>query len=470
MTDIWTLGLTGMRRMLDSGEATPIDLVEACLQRITALDADLKAFVHVDSDRALAAAGDAAKALAAGQGGPLCGLPLALKDICDVADMPTGNGSHLTEGAMAPGNSVVAQRLAEAGAVIIGKTETHEFAIGGPDTALPHGPARNPWNLAHYPGGSSSGSGSAVAAGLVPGAIGTDTGGSIRIPAAFCGLAGLKPTYGRVSRRGVSPLAFSLDHIGPMTWTVEDNALMLAAMAGHDPADPASADRPVDDYAAAIGRSVKGLRVGLIDAFHGDPVFDPEGIAAFDAAASVLRAAGATVAPVAASALQDYVACNRVILLSEAYAVHEADLAARPDRYGPYLRARILPGALLSAADYVQALRRRRELCAEMAGILDRVDVLLVIGAVGPAPRIEAVRPEALLTGPPSVTSPFNVTGLPALSVCAGFTTAGLPLSVQVVGRPFDEATVYSVGHVIEAELGERDRRPDIALGTAVAA
>lgn len=468
MSDLCDYGLSGMRRLLDTGEVSSVALAEACLSRISALNGDLKCFVHVDAERTLEVARAADVALAGdAPTGPLCGLPVALKDICDVAGMPTGNGSFLTDGEIAAHDSAIAASLAGSGAVIIGKTETHEFAIGGPDTALPHGPARNPWNLENYPGGSSSGSGSAVAAGLVPGAIGTDTGGSIRIPAAYCGLAGLKPTYGRVSRRGVSPLAYSLDHVGPMTWTVEDNALMLTALAGHDPLDPASADVPVADYRAAVGRSVKGLRVGVLRGFHDHPVFDEEAIAVFEAAAQVLAEAGAHVVPVTLSPVADYIACNRVILLSEAYALHEADFKTRPDRYGPYMLARILPGAFFTAADYVQALRRRRELCAEMAAVLRGVDVLLTIGAAGPAPRLDAVAPDSIMTGPPSVTSPFNVTGLPALTVCAGFASSGLPLSVQIAGRPFDEAGLYTVGHIVEQALAERSRRPEITRSLA---
>lgn len=472
MTAIWELGLGGTAQAVATRAISPVEAVTEALARISILAPDLRCFVHVDAEGAMADARRAEAAVAAGAAlGPLHGVPVALKDICDVAGAPTGNGSRLTDGQVAAQDSAVAARLRAAGAIIVGKTETHEFAIGGPDPDLPHGPARNPWSLAHYPGGSSSGSGAAVAAGLVPGAVGTDTGGSIRIPAAFCGLAGMKPTYGRVSRSGVSPLAYSLDHIGPMTWTVADNALMLAAMAGHDPRDPGSANRPCVDWPQAVARGAAGLRVGLARGFHeGDPAFDLQGVAAFDAAADALADAGAIIEDVRLSPLADYQACNRVILMSEAFALHEADFRARPGVFGPYMRARILSGALFTAADYVQALRRRRELCAEMAAAMAGLDVLLVAGAVGPAPRLDAVRPDTMLSGPPSITSPFNVTGLPALTVCAGHARDGLPLAVQLVGKPFDEAAAFAAGAVVEAALGERARRPAFARGDAAAA
>lgn len=472
MSTIWELGLGGAASAIAAGEVSPVDAVAEALTRIDRFGPVLRCFVHVDAEGALAAARRAEAAVSEGAPlGPLHGVPVALKDICDVAGMPTGNGSRLTDGDVAAADSAVAEMLRAAGAIILGKTETHEFAIGGPDPDLPHGPARNPWDVARYPGGSSSGSASAVAAGLVSAAIGTDTGGSIRIPAAFCGLAGMKPTYGRVSRRGVSPLAYSLDHVGPMTWTVADNALMLDALAGFDPSDPGSANRPAGGFAAAVGRGVRGLRVGLARGFHdGDDAFDPEAVSAFEAAAEALADAGASVEAVALSPLADYQACNRVVLLSEAFALHERDFRERPEILGPYMRTRILPGALLSGADYVQALRRRRELCAEMAAAMADVDVLLVAGAVGPAPRLDAVEAGTMLYGPPSITSPMNVTGLPALTVCAGFAANGLPLAVQLAAQPFDEAAAYAAGAIVEAALGERSRRPALAAAVAVAA
>ncbi len=464
MTDPEIRDISTLSRLIARREISPIEAVQASLSRIAALDPDLRFFVRVEEEAVLAAARKAEAEIGRnGPRGPLHGVPVAVKDIVDMAGLPTTNGSRLTLDAVAAADAVVVEKLKAAGAIIVGKTETHEFAIGGPDDALPFGPARNPWNVEHYPGGSSSGSGSAVAAGAVPGAIGTDTGGSIRIPAAYCGLAGMKPTYGRVSRRGVSPLAYSLDHIGPMTWTVMDNAIMLAALAGHDPADPGSVDAPVADYVAAAGAGAAGMKVGLIRFHEETKGFEQEAVAAFDAAAAALKAAGAEIVELSIPPFADYVACNRVLLMSEAYAVHEKGFAESPELYGPYLRTRLLPGALFSAVDYVQALRRRRELVAALAEAMAGVDVALVAGSTGPAPRLDQVPQNSIYAGSPSITSPFNTTGSPALSVCAGFSGSGLPLSVQLVAKPFDEASAYRAGAAVEAALGERTRRPEIA-------
>jgi len=471
MSDAGLRDISNLPSLIASGEISPVEAVEISLSRIAALNPELKFFVRVEADAARAAAREAeAEIKKSGPRSPLHGVPVAVKDIVDMAGLPTTNGSWLTCNDVAAADAAVVRKLKAAGAIIVGKTETHEFAIGGPDFALPNGPARNPWNTAHYPGGSSSGSGAAVAAGAVWGAVGTDTGGSIRIPAAFCGLAGMKGTYGRVSRRGVSPLAYSLDHIGPMTWTVAGNAQMMEAIAGHDPCDPGSANVPVGAYAAAATGDVAGAKIGLIRFHEETDAFDPSAGAAFEAAAAALKDAGAELVELTLPPMADFIDCNRVILMSEAYAVHEADLQTRPELYGPYMRARILPGALMSAADYVQALRRRRELTAALAAQMVGVDAALVAGSVGPAPRIDAVRANAFYTGPPSVTAPFNLTGAPALSVCAGFHASGLPLSVQIVAKPFDEACAYRVGAAVETALAERGRRPSLALPGLAAA
>ncbi len=463
--------LSGLSRLIAAREISPVEAVELSLGRIAALEPALRFFVRVEADAARQAAREAEAEIAAGRlRGPLHGVPVAVKDIVDMAGLPTTNGSALTLDHRAEADAAVVEKLKMAGAIIVGKTETHEFAIGGPDPDLPFGPARNPWNPERYPGGSSSGSGAAVAAGAVWGAIGTDTGGSIRIPAAYCGLAGMKATYGRVSRRGVSPLAFSLDHIGPLTWTVEDNALMLETLAGHDPADPGSADLPVARYAEAAARGAAGMRIGLIR-FHDDApdAFEAPAVRAFEDAAAALADAGAELVELTLPPLADFIACNRVILLAEAYAVHEAALKETPHLYGPFMRTRILPGAFLSATDYVQALRRRRELVAALAEAMAGVDAALVAGAASAAPRIDAVGANSMYAGPPSITAPFNATGSPALTVCAGFDEGGLPLAVQLVGKPFDEAACYRAGAAVEAALAERSRRPQIAAAELAA-
>ena len=312
-------------------------------------------------------------------------------------------------------------------------------------------PARNPWNLDHITGGSSSGSGAAVAAGMVRMAMGSDTGGSIRGPAAYCGTVGLKATYGRVSRRGVFPLSYTLDHTGPLTRSVEDAAITLQVIAGHDPLDPASANEPVDDYLSGLERGVSGLRIGVPRAFFAaHPATTADMLAAFDRTAAKLREAGAVVEDVVLPEYALFNACGRVILSAEAFAVHEADLRSRLGDYGAITQQRFLLGATLTAADLVQALRMRRELTDAVNAVLGRYDALITASALAVAPSFAAVPDPNKTTIAPMQTIPFNVTGHPAMSVPTGKGEGGLPLSLQIVGRPFDEATVLRIGRAIE--------------------
>ena len=295
--------------------------------------------------------------------GALHGVPYGLKDIIDVAGVPTTGHSKVLIENMATADAPVTTRLKEAGGVLLGKLATHEFAIGGPSFDLPWPPAVNPWGGNHFPGGSSSGSGVALASGMFPAALGTDTGGSMRNPASMCAITGMKATYGRVSRRGVFPLAFSLDHVGPMTRNVRDNALLLQILAGHDPDDPGSADVPVPDYSADLDKGVKGLRIGLIRHFYAeDMVAHPEQLAALDAAAETLRKLGAEVREIKLPPEAQYATCNRIILRSEAFAIHRKWLNEQPGNYGELARQRIMDGGAISAADYIDALRMRGRL------------------------------------------------------------------------------------------------------------
>ena len=327
---------------------------------------------------------------------------------------------------------------------------------------LPWPPARNPWDREHFTGGSSSGSGAAVAAGFVPGALGSDTGGSIRGPAALCGIVGLKPTYGLVSRHGVYTNSFSFDHAGPMTWTVEDCAIMLQAIAGHDPNDPASATRPAPDYRAALTGDIKGLRIGIVRHLHEDdcPV-TAEVAAALDEAFAVFRSLGAALGEVRLRPAQDYYDVKVTIAESELLAVHEHALRTRPGDFGEDFLGRVLPAVLISARDYVQAQRERRRILAEMAPVYANFDVLVTATAGGPAPRLGTWRTIEFWRRP-SLTTPFNVTGGPALAQCIGFSSGGLPLSMQIVGRPFDDATVLRVAHAYEMATPWRKRRPQL--------
>src|ERR1700726_4174839 len=350
--------------LIGKRELSPVELIESRLARIERLDDKLHSFIRVLREPALAAARAAeAEIMAGNYRGPVHGIPIGLKDIYETKGVPTTGHSKILIDHVPQQDAASVRRLTDAGAIIVGKLATHEFAFGGPSFDLPWPPARNPWDTSRFTGGSSSGTGASVAAGLVLGGTGRDTGGSIRGPSAFCGLAGIKPTYGLISRMGILPLAFSLDHAGPMAWTAEDCAILLQAMAGHDPADPGSANHPIPDYRAALQGEVKGLRIGLIRHFYErDNEVNAATQAAIAAAAQTLEGLGCTVREVTLSPLADWAACGMAIMQSEAYAIHEANLRARFTDYGEIFRDRMALAGLVTGADYVQALRRRREL------------------------------------------------------------------------------------------------------------
>jgi aspartyl-tRNA(Asn)/glutamyl-tRNA(Gln) amidotransferase subunit A len=328
---------------------------------------------------------------------------------------------------------------------------------------LPWPPARNPWNPERLPGGSSSGAGAAVAAGFVPGAVGTDTGGSVRGPAALCGLAGIKPTYGRVSRRGVFPNTFSMDHCGPLTRSAEDIALFLKVIAGFDPEDPGSEDVPVPDYPAALNGGVRGLRIGVAEDWYRQGSAHPDVALAVDAAVEVLRGLGAEVEPVRLSSLRDYTDCKTTISSVELFAIHEHDLRTRPQDFGRILRNRVLPGALIRAEDYLEALRWRAALAREQARIFQRVDAIVTAGALNIAEPADPNQPDRLVSAP-SVTMPFSVAGVPALAVPCGFSRAeGLPLSLQIAAAPFAEGLLLRIAHAYQQATEWHRRHPTLA-------
>lgn len=324
-------------------------------------------------------------------------------------------------------------------------------------------PARNPWNTEHHPAGSSSGSAAAVAAGFAPATLGTDTGGSIRQPAAACGIAGIKPTYGRVSRRGIIPNCFSHDHAGPLAWTVEDTAILLQTVAGHDPEDPASANRPVPDYAQALTGDVTGLRIGVPWRWlETEAPASPETRANFDAALDVFRRLGAEIAEVTLPPVRQYDDTKKIIAVSELFAIHGADLRARPELFGASLRFRIIAGGLVRAEEYVQAMRARTDLARAMQAAFAGIDVMLLPTAE-PAGKLEPV-PPSWLFDKPSYTTAFNLAGNPALSLGSGFAANGMPFALQVVGRLFDEATVFRAGDAYERATPWRERRPALQV------
>ena len=446
---------------LAAKKISPVELTQHCLDRIGKLDGALHSFLLVTEERALADARAAeARFMAGTQRGKLDGIPIAHKDIYNTAGIRTTAHSRLLEHNVPAADSMVVRKWADAGTVMLGKLATHEFAMGGPSFDLPWPPARNPWNTEHFTSGSSSGTGAAVAAGLILGGTGSDTGGSIRGPAAFCGVAGIKPTYGLCSRAGVLPLTYSMDHTGPLAWTVEDCAILLQAMAGHDPADPASAARATPDLLTGLDKGVAGVRIGVVRHFHEvDNKVDASVQKGIDDAVELLRNQGASVREVVLPSLQDFQACGSLILMTEAFALHEKWLKTRWSEYGELFRDRVAFGGLISGADYVEALRRRRELQAAVVAAMVDVDILLTAGAPSVAPKIEGM-PKWSSLEKPGFTIPFNVTGQPAMTICSGFGEGGLPVGIQMAARPFEDALLLRVCQAYEKGTPWRGTRP----------
>ena len=455
------LTATAATRAFAAGTLRPSDLMAHLLDRIAQLDPKLNAFIRLDAAAAMAAAHAADAELAAGRPrGPLHGVPVGIKDIIDVAGLPTTCHSRQLLDHVAEADAVCVAKLRGAGAIVMGKLSTHEFAIGGPSFDLPFPPARNPWNTDHHPGGSSSGSGSGVAAGLFPIALGSDTGGSVRNPASACGIVGLKPTYGLVSRRGVFPLSFTLDHVGPLARDVADTALLLDCLAGHDPADPGSVPTARGQYGAGLSQGVRGLRIGYVRHFHEtDMPADPEVATALDHVARTLQAEGAVLHDIALPSLKEFAAVNRVILTSEAWAIHAPWLRDNPGGYGKLARQRLMPGAFLGAGDYVDAQRRRLEMIGAVEAAFRTVDVLLCASSMEPACRID--EPETVArTYPRQARTPFNVTGHPAVAMLAGLSGQGMPLSVQFVAGNFQEALLLRVAAAWDRAAGTDRMHP----------
>jgi aspartyl-tRNA(Asn)/glutamyl-tRNA(Gln) amidotransferase subunit A len=447
-------------RLYRAGKLSPVELTKSYLDWIETYDHALVSYILVTRERALADARRAESELMRGlDRGPMHGIPYCQKDIVETAGIRTTGQSRSLAEHVPVADAAVEAKLRAGGGVLLGKTTTWEFAHGGPSWDVIAPPAHNPWNTDNHPAGSSSGTGAAIAAGLAAVGIGTDTGGSIRLPAAVCGIAGLKPTYGRVSRRGVLPNCFSHDHVGPLAWTSEDAALMLQAIAGHDPLDPGSAEVAVPDYAAALTGAVDGLRIGIPHAWIDDEYRMADATRdAFYAAVDVFRDLGATIVPVTLPPLQTYSDSKKTIAIVELFSIHEKTLRTTPHLLGESLRYRIQCGALIRAEDYVQAMRMRTALTAATQRVFQDVDLILTPTAE-PAGKLEPTPHEWLFTAK-SMTTPFNSTGHPALSICNGFAADGMPFSLQIAGRLFDEATVLRAGDAYEKATPWRDRRP----------
>jgi aspartyl-tRNA(Asn)/glutamyl-tRNA(Gln) amidotransferase subunit A len=463
----WTIG--ALAAAVAARRVSPVEVTQECLARIGRLDPTLRAFITLDAGGALREAKALEQEAMAGRlRGPLHGVPMAWKDLCHVPGLPTSCGTRTPEYFVDERECEAVRGLRRAGAVGLGKLNMTELALGPFGDNPHHGDAQNPWKAGHVAGGSSSGAGVAVAAGLVLGAVGSDTGGSIRLPAACCGIVGLKPTYGRVSRAGAMPLSWSLDHLGPMTRTVADTALMLGAMAGHDAVDATSSRRAVPEYAAALGRGIAGLRVGVPDNYYFDGV-TAETARGVREAADVLRRLGATVIELRVPDPQPMTDVASAMTWCESSALHARVARERPHELGRVARTRLEFGFHVSAYDYLQASRMRARLTREfLREVFAQVDVLVTPTIPEPAPALadvtagpvdEVVRRMGRFS---RLTRPWNGLGLPALSLPCGFSGAGLPLALQIAGRPFDEATVLRVGHAYEEAAGWWTHRPAI--------
>jgi len=466
-TELTDLSLRAASDLLHRRALSPVELADAYLARIERWNPRLNAYLTVTADDARAAARQAeAELTARTDRGPLHGIPLGLKDLLATAGVRTTAGSKILADWIPTEDATVVRRLRAAGAVLLGKCAMTEFATGHPHN--PHyGPTRNPWNLAHVPGGSSSGSGVAVAAGLAVAALGSDTACSIRQPAAYCGIVGLRPSQGRVSTAGVVPLARSFDTVGPLARTVEDAALVLAAIAGADPADWAMPPVPVDDYRAALTAGLQGVRVGVPRAYFWDRL-DSDVAAAVEAALGILNRLGAEVRDLDLPGVDEAVEARGLIHSTEAHAYHAAWLDERPDDYGADVRERVSVGRDTTGAALAAAHGRLARFGADVNALLETVDVLAAPTTPTPAWPFDATDvtlngvAEPYRTAGLRLTVPFTALGGPSLSVPCGFSAAGLPIGLQLAGRRFDEAAVLRVGHAFEQSTDWHRRRPPL--------
>jgi aspartyl-tRNA(Asn)/glutamyl-tRNA(Gln) amidotransferase subunit A len=467
MTELHDFSVVELAGLIASRKLSPVELVETLIRRVEQHDTQMRAFITRTFDLARRQAKAAEAEIAAGTyRGALHGIPFALKDIYDTRGILTSGHSRVFIDRIPDEDATATTRLHDAGAVLLGKLATHEMAHAGPSFDLPWPPARNPWNLLHFTGGSSSGSGAAVAAGMVPLALGSDTGGSIRGPASFCGVVGLMPTFGLVSRAGVITNSYTFDHCGPLARTVEDCAVALQALAGYDAKDAGSLKRPIPSYREALGQDLRGLRIGLLRHHWEADIPASEDVGkAMEAALDVLHRLGAELHECRVRPLASYFDVKIIIAESEIFSVHQKHLVARPKDFGADFRSRVLPSVLFTAHDYVQATREHRRMMAEMEPLYERFDAFVTAG-MGEAPRLTDYRSVSFWQKPSLLTA-WNVTGQPVLALPNGFGRKGLPLGMQIVGRPFGETTILRVGHAYERATEWHRRRPQLVHGSA---
>lgn len=466
MSELADLSAGELLRSFTRGEASPREAVESCLTRIEALEPSVSAVATLVAEHALGRADEAGARWSSGNARPLEGLPVGIKDVIATAGIRTAGGSRAYEEQVPERSATCVQRLEAAGAIVVAKLQTFELALADP---VPEHFARNPWDLERTPGGSSDGPAAAVAARELPLALGTDTGGSIRVPAAYCGVVGLKPTYGRVSRAGVMPLAWTLDHVGPLARSVEDAARCLAAVAGFDPADPTSSRRAADDYLVGLENGVAGMRIGIPSEFFFE-VCDPQIEAATRRAGELLVSAGAVVEEVPFPNARLAEGIRATVFTAEAAAVHGSD-ETRLSRLGSSARRAVLSGHTVSAVDYIAALRARHLVQQDFEAAFERVDAVLSPGAISIAPRLEDMQavvgdrtyPWLEVSGRPTLV--HNVAGVPAIVVPAGVSDEGLPIAVQFACRPFAEATCLRIARAYEHAAPALGAPPVLAPG-----
>jgi len=464
------LSVRGASQLIRDRKVSPVEIVEAFLDRISLCDPAIFSYITVVAEEARAAARHAEVEIMQGRWrGPLHGLPYGLKDNFYTAGIRTTAASRLLLDFVPDVDATAHRKLEDAGAILLGKLNTYEYGTGtgAVHFDLPFPAARNPWNTAHFTGGSSTGAGAAVAAGTAMFALGTDTGGSVRLPASGCGVAGLKPTYGRVSRAGIQPNCWTLDHVGPLAWSVDDLAAILQAIAGWDPKDPASADKALPNYSIALGQDLRGVRIGVVRRFHEQDVSSaPEVATAFDKALDALRGTGAELVELDLEfSLQDFRNCSRVINVSESFSIHEREFHEQHAKMGRALREKMSAGLFVRAADYLRAQRWRRELAIGVDELFASCDVVVCAGSPHPAPRFDDEEAVVRFTTE-SAMAVFNISGHPALAVCSGFSQSGMPLNVQFAARHWEEPTLLRVGSAFERATPWRQRRPD--CGTTV--
>ena len=459
--DLTELTISEAGPMLARGEISPVELAHACLERTESLDPHLNCFITCTAEAALASARQAEREIREGSyRGPLHGIPMALKDLYETRGIPTTAGSKVFAGYIPENDGFVVRKLKDAGIILLGKLNMHEIALGVTNENPHYGPCNNPWDIKRISGGSSGGSAAALAAGLCLGSLGSDTGGSIRIPSSLCGVVGLKPTFGRVSMRGVIPLSWNLDHPGPMARSVRDVALLLQEIAGYDPDDPSSAAVPVHDYFTLIEAGVRGWQVALaVDEFFSGA--DDDVLSALHQSARVFEELGAQVSHVSLPEANDYAYANGLMVTSDAAAYHRQRMNEKPEEFGADVLQRLQAGAAFTSTEYVQARRTQSEARRRFELFFEKYDLLLVPSTPVAAPLRASDGPVQRARQLTRFTAPFNLSGLPALSLPCGFTAGGMPLGLQVVTRPWAEAAVLRAAFAYEQATPWHLQKPE---------